>query len=114
DDPKSAVKPAELAASLAPRDPAVLDTLGWVYFRVGQFRDADREFARSIQVSVTPDDFVPTYLHQAQSKHAIGDPAEAERFAKLAKSNLDKASQQIKDLYAEEIQTLLDELNAGK
>ena len=114
DDAKSAVKHAELAATLAPRDPAVLDTLGWVYFKVGQFRDADREFARSVQVSVTPDDFVPTYLHQAQSKQAIGDLTESARFAKLAKANLDKASQQIKDLYAQEIQTLLDELSAGQ
>jgi tetratricopeptide (TPR) repeat protein len=113
-DPQSALKPAELAAELAPRDPAVLDTLGWVYYKLGRNRDADRIFAQAIQTSKTPDDFVPTYLHQAQSKNDIGDKAEAIRFIKLAKTNLDLSSQTIKDVYTEEIETLFKELTNGE
>jgi tetratricopeptide (TPR) repeat protein len=114
DDPQGALKPAELAAELAPRDPAVLDTLGWVYFRLERYRDADRVFAQSIQTSTTPDDFVPTYLHQAQSKNKIGDKAEATRFIRLAKENLEQASQTIKDVYTEEIDALFNELTGGQ
>ncbi len=111
DDAEAAVAPAEIAVAVAPSDPAVLDTLGWVYFKVNRFRDADAIFARSIQTSRTPDDFVPTYLHQAQSKQAIKDLDEARRFIRLAKENLDKSSQTIKEQYTDEIESLLKELN---
>lgn len=111
--PQEALEPAKLAAALAPSDPAVLDTLGWVYFQAGQFRDADREFERAVATSRTPDDRVPAYLHHAQSKKAVGDRAEAQRLIGLAKQNLDQASETIRNVYAQEIEDLFTELNSG-
>jgi tetratricopeptide (TPR) repeat protein len=39
---------AKLASTSHPRDAAVLDTLGWVYFRLGQYDHAIKEFQKSL------------------------------------------------------------------
>jgi len=112
-DPRAALPYAEMAAKVAPTDPAVLDTLGWVYFQSEKYRDADDAFNRAIATSKTPDDLVPAYLHQAQNKQKLPDINEAIRLAKLAKTNVEKASPAIRDQYGPQIDALLTELNGG-
>jgi tetratricopeptide (TPR) repeat protein len=110
-DPEAAKPFAERAAQIAPLNPAVLDTLGWVYYETGQYRDADRVLDRALQTSKTPDNRVPAYLHLAMCKRAIGDEPEARRLIGLARTEVTGASQAIQDQYTEEIEALYAELN---
>ncbi len=110
-DPQGALPFAERAAELAPMNAAVLDTLGWVYFETGRYRDADRVLERAIVVATGPDELVPAHLHLAQSKQATGDGSEARKHILRAREELKKASELIRGQYAEEVNALFEELN---
>ena len=110
-DPAAALPYAEAAAAAAPLNAAVLDTLGWVYFEAGRFRDADRVLGRAITTAKTPDELVPAYLHLAQTKKATGDMQEARKYIILANQEIAKASQMIKDQYLADVKALFAELN---
>lgn len=110
-DPEAALPYAQRASEVAPWNAAVLDTEGWVYFMSGRFRDADRVLQRAITIATGPDELVPAYLHLAQSKKATGDAQEARKNILRASEELKKASDTIKDQYAQEVKALFDELN---
>lgn len=50
----------EKAIGLAPKDPAIMDSLGWVYFKLGRIEEAQRELERAY--SALPDDEVAAHL----------------------------------------------------
>lgn len=67
---------AERAASLAPRDPNVLDTLAWVHFLNGNPRRAD---ALLQQVRAADRLNADVWVHSSAVHLALGDPQTAER-----------------------------------
>jgi tetratricopeptide (TPR) repeat protein len=50
-----ALKLAEKAAQLAPENPAVLDTLGWIYYAKGLYPAAVRNLERAVSKQPTPE-----------------------------------------------------------
>ncbi|HEY6343642.1 MAG TPA: tetratricopeptide repeat protein [Bryobacteraceae bacterium] len=53
-DPNTALKYAQHAADLAPNDAMVQDTLGWVYYRKGDYRKAVDYLSRSVAGQPSP------------------------------------------------------------
>ena len=49
DDPQKALPYAQRAVELRPDDAAILDTLGWVHFKLGNLSEADQYLRRSIE-----------------------------------------------------------------
>lgn len=111
DDPEGALPYAETAAEVAPVNAAVLDTLGWVYFRLERYQDADRVLFRAITSAAGPDELVPAMLHLALTKNAIGETGEARKYVIQASGELNRASKLIEDQYGEDVRTLFQELN---
>lgn len=71
---------AERAAALAPGNPQVLDTLGWVQFRAGEFNAARRSLERSLGVEPLPE----TALHLGRVYRAMDEPDRARAQWELA------------------------------
>jgi tetratricopeptide (TPR) repeat protein len=87
EDPDAALSYAKKAAELAPDDPAVLDTVGWVYYRKGFYRQA----LSNLQNAVVKGDTPLRRYHMAYFK--LGNSEEGQRAldaALLADPNLPK------------------------
>ena len=54
DDPDEALKYAQQAGELAPDSPAVQDTLGWAYYRKGNYEGAIRYLKKAVEKEGTP------------------------------------------------------------
>jgi tetratricopeptide (TPR) repeat protein len=65
---------AERAAGMAPSEPDVRDTLGWVYFRLGRFGEARRELEAAAALG-SPNAVI--YEHLGDSLMALGLPDDA-------------------------------------
>jgi tetratricopeptide (TPR) repeat protein len=55
EDYQKALRYAERAAEMRPNEHTVLDTLGWAYYRVGRYEEAEEYLRRSIKARPTPD-----------------------------------------------------------
>lgn len=64
------------AAELAPRDPRVIDTLGWVYYKLGRYEDAGRELERAVAAGAS-DPII--FRHLAEALSRLGDDEGARR-----------------------------------
>ncbi|MFW6058955.1 MAG: tetratricopeptide repeat protein, partial [Phycisphaeraceae bacterium] len=80
DAPIEALPLAEKAAALAPRNAAVLDTLGWAQYRAGQVEAARRTLERSLSLRPLPE----TALHLASVYRALGERERAQVQLELA------------------------------
>jgi tetratricopeptide (TPR) repeat protein len=69
-----ALELAERAARLAPTAPEVLDTLGWVYHRLGRESDARREIEEALALG---DESAEVHEHLGDVLHALGLEDEA-------------------------------------
>ncbi|MDL2058924.1 tetratricopeptide repeat protein [Mesosutterella sp. AGMB02718] len=65
----------EKAARLKPRDPYILDSLGWVHFKLGDLELAERYLKQSIGLRYDPE----TAAHLAQAYAKAGDLDEARK-----------------------------------
>ena len=54
DRPKDALPLAKRAAEIADKNPEVLDTLGWTYYRAGQLPEAEETLKRSVSLQPLP------------------------------------------------------------
>jgi tetratricopeptide (TPR) repeat protein len=61
------------AAELAPNDPAIIDSLGWVQYRLGRYEEAQRNLARAYELF--PDHEVAAHLGEVL--WVMGEQAEA-------------------------------------
>lgn len=73
DDPQTALPLAERAAELAGDNPQVLDTLGWVRFKLGQTTEARSDLERSLNLQP----LAPTCLHLGEVYEYLGLPTRA-------------------------------------
>ena len=70
DNPDEALKYAQQAGELAPNEPAVQDTLGWVYYRKGIYRTAVDYLKNAVAKEPTP----RRQFHLAMCYLKAGDP----------------------------------------
>ncbi|MFB3137724.1 MAG: tetratricopeptide repeat protein, partial [Phycisphaerales bacterium] len=61
ENPNKAVAYAKRAAAIVPDDPSILDTLGWAFFKAGQYPQAEVHLRRSMEHRP----LVESYLHLA-------------------------------------------------
>ena len=69
DQPEEAL-PYAIRATEVSDQPAVLDTLGWVYYKLGQFQNAIAQFTR---IRRTESEFPDAVYHLAESFRRTGD-----------------------------------------
>jgi tetratricopeptide (TPR) repeat protein len=75
DDPDQALKLAQQAAQLAPANPGILDTLGWVYYRKGDYRAAVEQLKTAVAKAPTPQ----REFHLAMSYLKAGDKSTGDK-----------------------------------
>ena len=68
DDTDEALKYAQQAGELAPDNPAIQDTLGWVYYRKGIYRSAVGYLKTAVEKGSTP----PRKYHLAMAYMKVG------------------------------------------
>jgi len=108
--PAEALPYAEKAEQLAPDSPTVLDTLGWVYYRLGRNQDAIRTLTKAAERAQgrdNSDEFI-ALVHLAIVTMESGD-ARTAREIKARAETLIKLEPSIKNYYP----TALDELRAA-
>ncbi|MCB9838281.1 MAG: tetratricopeptide repeat protein [Phycisphaeraceae bacterium] len=81
---EEAVAPAERAVFLSPANSPALDTLGWIYYRLGRLGQAKQHITRAIQNAQLPVEKGGANLHMAMVLLAEGDRPEARKYAELA------------------------------
>ncbi len=88
DQLEEALTYAERAREIDPANAAVLDTLGYVYRRLGRFDDAERSFRLAVANAPDPGMRVSTLLHLRETFVEQGNKAEASRAADEIRSIL--------------------------
>ncbi|MDY7110580.1 MAG: tetratricopeptide repeat protein, partial [Planctomycetota bacterium] len=78
--PERALPYARRAAELASGNGSVIDTLGWVYYQLGSYDEAETALRRSLQL----EDTATTRYHLACVYHKKGDRRRAERHLQRA------------------------------
>jgi tetratricopeptide (TPR) repeat protein len=75
DQPARAMPLAERLAQLAPEDGAILDTVGWVYFKNGNLHKAKQHLQQAVAILPLAD----SYIHLASVLLKLGDVPGAEK-----------------------------------
>lgn len=70
------------ALAISPDSGAITDSLGWYYFKKGQYEDAKRELLKAEQMVTEPDGVI--YDHLAQTFHQLGDHENAVGYLRKA------------------------------
>jgi|GEM_PF-2255099 len=83
-DLEGALAPAEKAVVLSPANSPALDTLGWIYYRLGRLGQAKQKITRAMTNASNPIEQGGAYLHMAQILLAEGNRPEARKYADLA------------------------------
>jgi tetratricopeptide (TPR) repeat protein len=85
DNPDEALKYAQSAIEVAPEEPAAQDTLGWIYYRKGIYREAVTYLRRAVDKQATP----PRQYHLGMAYAKVGEKRLAIQYVSAA---LDKDS----------------------
>jgi tetratricopeptide (TPR) repeat protein len=85
DNPDEALKYAQSAVEVAPEEPAAQDTLGWIYYRKGIYREAVTYLKRAVDKQATP----PRQYHLGMAYSMVGEKRLATHYLSAA---LDKDS----------------------
>ena len=101
-DPHKALPHAQRAVELRPADEFILDTLGWVHFKLGQFEEAEEYLRRSIERLPLADN----HVHLAAVLAATGYLDRARTYLRRATElNPGPSTQTEIDRLAEELRT---------
>ncbi len=78
-DLDKALKMAQLAVQLDPKNSAYLDTIGWVYFKLGDYKNAESYVKEALSIRTQPDDGSPATLeeHLGDIYEKMGDTKKA-------------------------------------
>lgn len=102
DDAAGARPYAEQSLELSPNDPAVLDTMGWVHFKLGNSAQAEDFLRRSLAINET----ALTQLHLAHVLYAQGEGESAlTRLRRAAELRPDSQTQAEIDRLVDDIRT---------
>jgi len=77
-----ALKMAQLAVQLEPKNSAYLDTIGWVYFKLGDYKNAESYIKEALTLRTEPGDGSPATLeeHLGDVYAKMGNVKEAVRY----------------------------------
>ncbi|MEC9374153.1 MAG: tetratricopeptide repeat protein [Planctomycetota bacterium] len=117
DTPGDALAPAEKAAELAPTNSAVLDTLGWVLFRLEQWDRAEQVLIRAIDAARGGRELIPAKLHLASVREKKGNKADAQRLANEVREEINNFKRRGIDFeteYGREVDDLMRRLNQAE
>lgn len=90
DQPAEAIKFAKKAVELRPNDPTIIDTLGWAYYRMGQFDQAVEHLTQATRIATSANDRFVSFLHLGHAHEKAGNKSEARKALNIAE---DLASQ---------------------
>ena len=81
-DLQKALKMAQLAVELDPKNSAYLDTIGWVYFKLGEYKNAETYVKEALSMRSQPSDGSPATLeeHLGDIYAKMGDTKKAVEF----------------------------------
>jgi len=113
DDAQGAIEPAERAASIAPQNANVLDTLGWVYYRAEQYSQAQKALQSALQYATGPAEFIPVEIHLANVFLEKEDRPQAMRLFQSARERLADAPG-YSSLYGEDLEALRTRLDQAE
>ncbi len=115
-DAQGALAPAEKAAQLAPVDPNVLDTLGWVYFQLGRLSQAQATLNQALQNGRDAAERVPALLHLSETILAQNQPdshSRALRNAEAAREMIER-SPALKQSFGPQLDAVMEKLNRSE
>lgn len=78
------------ALSVDARNPAYLDSLAWVLYRLGKFKEADVEIRRAIRFALPGVEQGTIYWHAGEIAAVLGNRDEARRFLLMALAERDR------------------------
>ncbi|MCH8343767.1 MAG: tetratricopeptide repeat protein [Planctomycetes bacterium] len=105
-DPNKAVAYAKRAAAILPEEPSILDTLGWAFFKAGQYPQAEKHLRRAIEHGP----IVESYLHLAHVLARTDRHQEAlEYLRKAGELRPNDETQAEIDLLADDISTRMSD-----
>ena len=98
----------EKAVKEAPKDPSILDSLGWCYYLKGELRKADLYLKKALKLS---EGNPPVILyHYAKVLQSEGKPCEALEYAKRALEALENTPSEPEKGITKKVKTLIEEL----
>ncbi len=106
--PSEGLPYAERAAEYMPKEATVLDTLGWAYYKVGEFGKAAEVLERAGQQAKDKSDGFITAVHLGQAHFSAGNKTEARRALRKAEEFAQDPETRAKDIpeYAEQFKAL--------
>ncbi len=107
--PEDAVAYAERAAARDPDNPAILDTLGVLYYQTNQFAKADQILTRSLEASDDALNRIAANIHLAKVKIALRDFGRARSLAEDARREMG-SDPLLQQTYQTELDSLMREL----
>lgn len=113
DDAEGAIEPAERAASIAPQNANVQDTLGWVYYRAGQYSKAQQALQNAMRNAAGPSEFIPIEIHLANVYLSNNDRPQAMRLFQSARERLADAPG-FSSVYGEDLEALRTRLDQAE
>jgi Flp pilus assembly protein TadD len=100
---------AEKAARARPENGSIQDTLGWIYFKLGEMEKAEQALVKSMSYASSVEEQVPVLIHLAKLKLKQGKKEEAGAFARRAQE-LIRTDNQLTSQYEGELASLLAEI----
>ncbi len=113
DDPEGAIPPARAAATAAPQNANILDTLGWVYFKAGRMSEAQQALQSARQYASRPLEYIPIEIHLSEVFLSKGDRSQAVRLYQSARDRLSD-SPGLTSLYGESLESLRERLDQAE
>jgi len=109
-DPQGALEPAKKAAQLSPSSADVLDTLGWVYFKLNQLSQAQATLNQALNNAQTDAQKTPALLHLAQTLYTQKQYDRARRNAEGAKALIER-SNALKQQFGDQLEQVMKMLD---
>jgi len=112
-DHEGAIPPARAAATAAPQNANILDTLGWVYFKAGRMSEAQQSLQAARQYASRPLEYIPIEMHLSEVFLAKGDRPQAIRLYQSARDRLSDAPG-LNSVYSENLESLRERLDQAE
>lgn len=113
-DPKGALPFAERAVQIAPNLSSVLDTLGWIYYQLADYKKAEDMLDRAVRTARPDrdDEALIAHVHFGRARLKVGDKAGARESLEKAEA-IAKRSPEVGLQYAKDMDTLRKEIESA-
>ncbi len=113
-DPKGALPFAERAMQIAPNMSSVLDTVGWIYYQLGDFKKAEETLDRAVRTARPDrdDEALIAHVHFGRARLKVGDKAGARESLEKAEA-IAKRSPEVGLQYSKDVDTLRKDIESA-